>query len=121
MDKRFGRIPDKTLQLYERTVSDVRAKVLPALPQSAGEDLRAFTLEKVLEVIFKDWHEHGNTEALSDLDLQDLSSFVEMSVALASGQLQAQGRPIYEAALQGLLQDWLYNWNADGTPGPPGR
>ena len=120
VDKKFGRIPPQTISLFEKTVADVKAKVLPSLPHTAGDDVKAYTLEKVLEVILRDWHENGNTDGMSDEDLADLASFVQMAAALAGSTIHAQGKPIYEATLKGLLEDWLQNWNAPGDPGPPG-
>ncbi|MBX9568157.1 MAG: hypothetical protein K2X77_04640 [Candidatus Obscuribacterales bacterium] len=119
-NKKFGRIPAQTIELFERTVADVKSKVLPALPHTAGEELKGFTLEAVLEIIFRDWHENNNTEGMREEDLADLASFVQMASALAGTTMHAQGRPIYEATLKGLLEDWLENWNKPDDPGPPG-
>lgn len=119
MSRRFGRIPEKIVALLEHSVLNVKSRVVTALPPHADDELRAFTAEKVLEAIFRDWTEHENAEHLSDKDWTDLSSFVQMSAALAGKQLTAQGKPIYEASLSALLEDWLYNWNAEGADGPP--
>ncbi len=97
----------------------VKTKVVTALPDSASDELRAYTVERVLETVLRDWHENGNKDGLSNDDLKDLASFVQMSVALAGKQLEAQGKPIFKATLEGLLDDWFYNWNVDGGSGPP--
>lgn len=112
MNGNFGRIPVETVQFCQRSVKDVQERVISVLPEEATEELRAFTLEKVLNVVFRDWHEHGN-DSLSDDDIADLSSFVQMAASLAGSSLNETGKPIYEATLQGLLEDWLYNWEPD--------
>ena len=119
MRKRFGRIPEKMLALFEQNVRNVKTRVLIALPASASEELRAFTLEKVLDTVFQDWLEHDNYNELGDKDWNDLASFVQMSAAIAGKQLEAQGKPIYEATLAALLEDWLHNWNDGDNDGPP--
>ncbi len=108
----FGRVPSETVEIFQQHIADVKVHVLAALPAQADEPMRAFTLEKVLDSVFRDWHEHGNTR-LSPQDLNDLGSFVQMSAALAGNQINAQGRAVFEASLIALLEDWLYNWNAD--------
>lgn len=107
----FGRVPSETVEFFQQNIADVKGKVLCALPAQADEQVRAFTLEKVLNTVFRDWAEHGNTK-LSSQDLNDLCSFVQMSTALAANQLNAQGRAVFEASLEALLEDWLYNWNS---------
>lgn len=120
MDKKFGRIPSQTIDLFERTVADVKTKILPSVPHTAGDEVKAFTLEAVLNIVLRDWHENNNTEGLSEEDIKDMNSFVQMAAALAGTTIHAQGKPIYEATLSGLLEDWLENWNTPGDPGPPG-
>lgn len=108
----FGRVPAETLQLFQQNIADVKNNVLSALPAQADEQLRGFTLEKILATVFRDWQEHGNT-FLSPDDVKDLSSFVQMSASLAGNQINAQGRAVFEASLSALLEDWLYNWNTE--------
>jgi hypothetical protein len=117
---RYGRIPEQTVSLFERTVATVRDQVVTALPSSASTGLRAETLEAVLDVVLRDWREHGNTTGLLDSDVADLRSFITLAASLAGADLNGQGRPVYLALLRGLLSDWLANWNAPGDPGPPG-
>lgn len=112
MDRVFGRIPLSTIELYQNTVQSVTEKVLSSVPQNADADLRAFTLNSVLSTVFRDWNENDNKSALTDADLDDLATFVRLAASLAGKQILQQGRPVYEACLQGMLADWLYNWNA---------
>lgn len=116
---RFGRIPQDTIELFERTVQDVKTKVIPALPSNADSAIRAYTMGKILEMIFRNWREKKNKNGMAEEDLRDLASFVQMSAALAGSQINSQGRPVFEATLRGLLDDWLENWNAAGAKGPP--
>lgn len=116
----FGRIPASTVDLMRKTVAVVRDQVLPALPRSADTAVRAFTLEQVLHHVLRDWSENENTDGLVPDDVADLKSFVSLAAALAGDDLNGDGQPVYQAALIGLLSDWLENWNAPGDPGPPG-
>lgn len=34
-------------------------------------------------------------------------------------KLEGERAAVYKTVLQSLLSDWLHNWNADGTSGPP--
>lgn len=109
----FGRIPSETIELFRQNITIVRERVIISLPAQADEPLQALTLEKVLDAVFRDWQEHGNT-FLSEEDVSDLSSFVQMAAALAGHhQINAQGRAVFEATLSALLEDWLYNWNTE--------
>jgi hypothetical protein len=117
---RFGRIPAGTVELFQRTVQVIREQVVTALPAQASGDVRAYTLEAVLEIVLRDWRENENTTGLVSSDIQDLRSFVELAASLAGTDINAKGKPIYEATLRGLLEDWLANWNSPNDPGPPG-
>jgi hypothetical protein len=116
----YGRIPPETVTLFERTVQIVREQVVSGLPMHANTSLRADTLQLVLEIVLRDWRENGNTTGLLDSDAQDLRNFVTLAASLAGDDINGQGRPVFNAILRGLLEDWLANWNAPGDPGPPG-
>jgi hypothetical protein len=116
----FGRVPPQTVDLFQRTVKQIKEEVLQALPSSASSEVSSFTTEVVLEVVLRDWRENENTTGLEPADVKDLGSFVAMASALAGSDLNGRGLPVYQATLRGLLEDWLYNWNAPGDPGPPG-
>lgn len=116
----FGRVPPETVDLFQRTVRQIKEEVLQALPTSASAEVSAFTTETVLEVVLRDWRENENTTGLEPADVRDLASFVAMASSLAGSDLNGRGLPIFQATLKGLLEDWLYNWNAPGDPGPPG-
>jgi len=120
MISKFGRIPSETVDLFQKTVNQVKGEVLMSLPSSASPEVRSYTIESILEVVFRDWRENDNKDGLEQADVRDLSSFVAMAVSLAGSDLSGLGFPVYQAALKGLLEDWLYNWNAPGDPGPPG-
>ena len=116
----FGRVPPKTVDLFQAAVKQIKGEVLQSLPSSASEAVKAFTMEVVLEVVLRDWRENENQDGLEPSDVRDLASFVAMASSLAGSDLNGQGLPVYQATLRGLLEDWLYNWNAPGDPGPPG-
>jgi hypothetical protein len=116
----FGRVPPETVNLFQRTVKQIREQVVTALPGNASAEVQAFTTEMVLEIVLRDWRENENTTGLEPADVTDLASFVAMATALAGSDLNGSGLPVYQATLKGLLEDWLANWNAPGDPGPPG-
>jgi hypothetical protein len=117
---RFGRIRPDTIQLFEKTVEQVKSRMLGALPSSAGEEVRAYTTEMLLSIVFRDWLENENETGLEPSDVADLESFVQCAASMAGSDINGQGLPIYQAILKGLLEDWLANWNSPGDPGPPG-
>ena len=116
----YGRVPPQTVDLFQKTVKQIKGEVLTALPSSASAEVIGYTTEVVLEVVLRDWRENENTTGLEPADVKDLASFVAMSVALAGSDLNGGGFPVYQATLRGLMEDWLFNWNAPGDPGPPG-
>lgn len=120
MTGKFGRIPPDTVNLFQKTVAQVKGEVLMSLPSNATEEVRAYTIETILDVVLRDWRENENTTGLEPADVRDLSSFVAMAVSLAGSDLNGLGFPVYQATLKGLAEDWLFNWNSPGDPGPPG-
>jgi hypothetical protein len=117
---KFGRVPGETIDLFQKTIQQVNSEIITALPGSANDAVRSYTVEQLLEIVFRDWRENENTAGLEPADMRDLSSFVAMAASLAGSDLNGQGFPVYQAVLKGLLEDWLYNWNAPDDPGPPG-
>jgi hypothetical protein len=101
-------------------MSQVRSRMLGALPSNASDAVKAYTIEALLTIVFRDWVEHDNSTGLEDTDVGDLASFVECAVSMAGSDLNGSGLPVYQAILKGLLEDWLENWNSPGDPGPPG-
>lgn len=118
---RYGRVPDETADLFKKTIATVRNDVVTALPGGAPSKVDAFTLEAILDVVLRDWRENDNTDGLLPADVADLRSFIELAHGVASPDPYGRGFPIYQATLEGLLEDWLANWNAPGNPGPPSR
>lgn len=117
---KFGRIPPETVTLFQKTIVQARDHIASVLPPEANEQVRAYAIEQVLEIILRDWRENNNTTGMEDADVEDLGNFVGLAATLAGSDLNGQGFPIFQATLKGLLEDWLYNWNAPGDPGPPG-
>ena len=117
---RYGRVPPETVALFQQVVRAVREQVLAGLPSYASQELRAYTAEEVLGVVLRDWRENENTSGLLPEDVADLRTFVELAASLAGQDLNGPGKPVFQATLKGLLEDWLANWNSPGDPGPPG-
>ena len=49
-----------------------------------------------------------------------MRNFVRAAATIAGPDLSGADKPVFEAVLNGFLQDWLNNWNANNDPGPPG-
>jgi uncharacterized protein YydD (DUF2326 family) len=111
----FGRIPVQTIALFERCVNDVQEQVMKAVDATASEELKNYTFEKCLEYVLRDWRENDNTAGLEQKDIADLQSFVFTASRLAGEDLNGRGFAIYKATLESLLEDWLLNWNAEGS------
>ena len=104
---KYGRIPQQTVDVIQRTIRTIETQVILALPAAAGSGVRAFTLEAVLDSALRDWREHDNTRGLSQEDLTDLQSYVALAANLADGDLAGPGLPVYQATLTALLERWL--------------
>jgi hypothetical protein len=93
-------------------MDQVKSRMLGALPGCAGDEVKAFTTEMLLTIVFRDWLENENQTGLEAQDVDDLQSFVQCAASLAGPDINGQGLPVYQALLKGLLEDWLANWNA---------
>lgn len=111
----YGRIPAQTIELIQTCVSAARQRISEALPPSASAELRAFTTQAVIDALLKDWRLNENTTGPDEDDWQDIVNFVRLAASLAEPDLNDQGLPVYQATLNGLLSDWLYNWNSDSS------
>ncbi len=111
----YGRIPAQTIELIQTCVDSARQRLAEALPPSASAEVRSFTVQVVLDVLLKDWRLHDNSSGPDEDDWQDIISFVRLAASLAEPDLNDRGMPIYQATLNGLLSDWLYNWNSDSS------
>lgn len=119
--RQFGRVAPATVVVLDQQVSQVRTRVVEALPVGVSTPIRSFTTRAVLDRTLADWWRHGNTTGLLDKDIADLRSFIGLAVALAApmGLGSDLGQAVYRACLNALLDDWLEHWNSDGRDGPP--
>lgn len=117
---RFGRIPQRTIALLEQTRDQVRQQIVTALPSNAGQAARDVVVEQVIGAVLRDWRENDNTTGLTGEDVADMQNFVRAAASIAGGDLSGPNRPVFEAVLAGMLEDWLHNWNSPNDPGAPG-
>lgn len=111
----YGRVSQKTYELYSSHVRNVTGPVLSYLPLSISKEVRDWTIKKTLELLFLDMLKNSNSSPLSQVDVSDLGSFAELAFNLASAGddlTGAEQEAIYRAVLSSLHQDWLENWNA---------
>jgi hypothetical protein len=86
------------------------ARIVDALPPGSPVAWRAPTYRSVLTAAIRDRIENETGE-LEDGDVESLSEFVR-AAALAAESAPMEHRDIaYEVVLDGLLQDWVENWN----------
>jgi hypothetical protein len=114
---KFGRLPTTTVALFESNIGTVCQQVLKVVPSSATAEARAFTLEQILQTVFRDWQENDNATPLGSTDAADLASFIQAAVSTSRADFSPEGLAIYQSTLNALLTDWLHNWN--GTQRPP--
>lgn len=117
----FGRVPADTVVALSQHARHAAGPIAGALPASAPEELRQWTVRAVLTRTLRDWWENDNRGGLEAQDIADLKSFVELAASLPAALAPAEEQAIYRATLSALLDDWLSNWNADGVSGPPRR
>lgn len=107
----FGRIPLSTYSLFSSHAKNVSGRIACYLPLNISKELRDFTVKEVLSTLFRDWLENESDEPLSESDIEDFGSFIELSCWLAGALESAEDSAVYRASLQALLQDWLDKWN----------
>jgi hypothetical protein len=117
----YGRVTPETVTLIRDLAGKVRNEVVSAMPGSPSQKVEAMVLETVLAVVLRDWRENNNVDGLNPTDIVDLRSFIALAQSAAGNDPYGRGLGIFEAALKGLLEDWLENWNAPSHPGPPVR
>lgn len=116
----FGRITMQRYRLIASGVQHARRRIINYLPLSASREVRDFTIKIILECVIKDITFNHNKEELSDHDISDLGSFIELAYSVANSSTKIDSQlsicqcAIYREVLSGLLLDWLENWNAAG-------
>jgi hypothetical protein len=117
----YGRIPQDTFDLLNQHVRRVTGPIAASIPLSASELARNITIREILDVTLRDWRENDNLKGLQPVDIDDLRSFIESSLAVAGPENDPVSLAIYKICLRSLLLDWLDNWNVDEHSGPPLR
>jgi hypothetical protein len=117
----YGRIPQDTFDLLNQHVRRVTGPVAASIPLSASEQARNITIREILDVTLRDWRENDNLKGLQPVDIDDLRSFIDASLAVSGLENDPVTLAIYKISLRALLQDWLDNWNVEGHSGAPLR
>ena len=78
MAEKFGRVKRETMELFEKTIDQVRKMMLAQLPPQASEKVKSYTTEIVLSTVFSDWLRNGNEQGLDDEDLEDLGTWTRI-------------------------------------------
>ena len=118
---RLGQIVQRGVRVIAPFRNEKLIGVVTAVMADPPADVEVKSLEAVLDVVLRDWREKDNTDGLLPADVADLRSFIELAHGVASPDPYGRGFPIYQATLEGLLEDWLANCNAPGNPGLPAR
>jgi hypothetical protein len=88
----------------------IAGRVADALPPGSPATWRRLTYRTVLSAVVRDRVEN-DTGDLEDGDETSLTDFVRAAAEAASVAEQEHRDDAYEIVLQGLLQDWVDNWN----------
>ena len=85
-------------------------RIVDALPPGSPMAWRAPTYRSVLTAAIRDRIENETGE-LEAGDLESLSDFVRAAAKAAESAPMEHRDTAYEVVLDGLLQDWVENWN----------
>jgi hypothetical protein len=85
-------------------------RIVDALPPGSPMAWRAPTYRSVLTAAIRDRIEN-ETGDLEDGDIESLSDFVRAAAVAAQAAPMEHRDDAYEIVLDGLLQDWVENWN----------
>jgi hypothetical protein len=85
-------------------------RIVDTLPPGSPTSWRGATYRSVLTAIIRDRIEN-ETGDLEDGDVASLSDFVRAAAEAASAAPLEHRDDAYEIVLDGLLQDWVENWN----------
>ena len=85
-------------------------RIVDALPPGSPMAWRGTTYRAVLTAVIRDRIEN-ETGDLEDGDVASLSDFVRAAAAAAAAAPLEHRDDAYEIVLDGLLQDWVENWN----------
>jgi hypothetical protein len=89
---------------------ELAGRVVDTLPAGSPTSWRSVTYRAVLTAMVRDRVEN-ETGDLEDGDAGSLTEFVEAAAAAASKAPAEHRDDAYEIVLQGLLEDWVDNWN----------
>jgi hypothetical protein len=90
--------------------------VLDALPLGSPPSWRGITYRAVLGAVVRDRVENG-TDDLEEGDVTSLSDFVRSAAAAASNAPAEHRDDAFDIVLQGMLADWVDNWNVSDDEG----
>jgi hypothetical protein len=85
-------------------------RIVDTLPADAPPAWRGPTYRAVLTAVIRDRIEN-ETGDLEDGDVSSLSEFVQAAATAATAAPEEHRDDAYEIVLDGLLQDWIENWN----------
>jgi hypothetical protein len=85
-------------------------RIVDALPAGSPTAWRGATYRSVLTAVIRDRIENETGE-LEDGDVASLSDFVRAAAEAAAAAPLEHRDDAYEIVLDGLLQDWVENWN----------
>jgi hypothetical protein len=85
-------------------------RIVDALPADAPAAWRGPTYRAVLTAVIRDRIEN-ETGDLEDGDISSLSEFVRAAATAAAAAPAEHRDDAFEIVLDGLLQDWIENWN----------
>jgi hypothetical protein len=116
-DTKYGRVPAGVPAYVAATVDGVR-KIAVSLPADAPSAWQSVAYRVILTGVLRD-HADNGAALLDDQDFHDLRDLMRLaadSAEAVDGSLRDQ---TFEVVLAGLIDDWVQNWNTDGTAPKP--
>ncbi|MBX9770259.1 MAG: hypothetical protein K2X29_02750 [Candidatus Obscuribacterales bacterium] len=115
----FGRLPEDTMMVFGHLIRKVTGPIAAALPVEAPISFGDVTVKEVLDRLIIDWRSNENLHGLERQDIEDIRSFVQAAYYCGRHHYGPVKETVYRVCLGAFMDDWLENWNANGTSGPP--
>jgi hypothetical protein len=112
-DTKYGRVPADVPDYLSATVDHIRG-IADSLPTSAPSAWRANAYRIILAGVLRD-HADNGAALLADQDLHDLRDLMRLAVDTAEAVEAGLRDQTFELVLDGLVDDWVQNWNADDS------
>ncbi len=116
-ESKYGRVPADVFGYITATIDGVR-KIAVSLPASAPSAWQSVAYRVILAGVLRD-HADNGAALLGDQDFHDLRDLMRLAADAAEAVDSSLRDQTFEVVLGGLIDDWVQNWNTDGTAPKP--